>query len=92
MFVNAFCLDDSLQVARFPKLEHARSDSFWAAFENDPALLSVEFPSLSSALDDAFFAIFNSNVGVPKVVVLSAFESVPGLLANSGEGWRTLDS
>ena len=92
MFTNAFCLDDSLQVVRFPKLKYARSDAFWAAFESDPAILSVEFPSLTGALNDAFFGIFNSNVGVPKVVVLSAFESVPGLQANNGEGWRTLDS
>jgi len=47
---------------------------------------------MTSALDDVFFGIFNGNVGAPKVVVLSAFESVPGLRANSGEGWKTLDS
>lgn len=92
MFTNAFCKDPQLLRVEFPKLEFAKSIAFWAACEYDPALLSVEFPSMTSAWNDAFFGMFNGMTGAPKVVVLSAFESVPGLLANSGEGWKTLDS
>lgn len=92
MFTNAFCKDPQLLKVEFPKLEFAKSIAFWAACEYDPALLSAEFPSMTSAWNDAFFGMFNGMTGVPKVVVLSAFESVPGLSQNSGEGWRTLDS
>ena len=91
MFQNAFCNNNSLQVARLPKLEYARSIALWAALEKDSALLSVEFPSLKRAEPDAFFAIFNGMTGVPKVVLLSAMESVPKMMY-SREGWSNLNS